>query len=256
MCEALQPLLTFLHKQSSNASTCEMKSWTNFHKAAIVGFPSVTAFTGCKKSANALAFDVFEHVIEHVFCGNSRDAKKSPVHLSDKENDILSHIGGSIVFKLKKRYRSKRQEHREKCITCLRTSKPCNDLTTGPSLTQVLDRGGLTYLMPSAMPILSGLELGFREFFGQNAGKLVFTSYQSKLADVVKCSFFEITSACCVEEETKEEVFKDIVKLFFKIRCASKLRKIVRQLQAKKQITKKQKPLRKQLKKRESSSVK
>ena len=226
-----------------------MKSWTNFHNAVILGLPSVTAFTGCKKLANALAFDIFEHIVKSVFSKKSTDVEKSFVHISGKDNNILSHIGGSIVFKLKKTYRSKRQEHREKCIRCFSTSKPCTDSNTEPSLTQVLDRGGLTYLTPSAMPILCGLEVGFREFFVQNVGNLCFGSYQSVLSDEVKCTFFEIASDCFVQESEKEQVFNDVVKLFFKIRCTNKLKKIFRRLHANKQVAKKQKSLRKQLKK-------
>ena len=188
-------------------------------------------------------------IVNHTFSNTSEQMDKPAKPLSIKEHDILSYIGGSIISKLRRRYRSKRQENCEHCLRCLCTSKPSFDADIQPSLTEVLDRGGLTYLVSSALPIFTDLEETFRDFFKRNVGILSFENYNSQISDLATFTFFEITGEYSIPDQVKRDIFKDIVKLFFKIRCASQLHKIVRAFRAKKHVPRKQKALRPSLKK-------
>ena len=246
LCKALAPLQTFIVK-GQHTSRCKEKSLTIFHCAAVTGFPSIAAVTGCEKFAVLLALEMFTHLLERAF--PPPQASTSPilaVHLSTRDRDIVSHIGGSIISKLKRRYKSHKQELHEECVGYL--CRSCGNSEAPMSLTKILDRGGLTYITPTALLIFTDLECTFRDCFNKITGNVSLTNYKSRVSDEVTCSFYEATCESSVSDDVKEVVLTDVIKLFFKIRCHNQLQKIVRTFRAKKNIARKQKPLRKCLK--------
>ena len=204
--------------------------------------------TGCHKFSNLIALEVFDHLIAHLFPPTSSTSVRSNQVLLPRECDIVSHIGGSILSKLRKRYRAHRKQDCEECLSFLRSSKPVSKPGEIPSLTEVLDRGGLTYLNDSTKKMFNTLESAFRDCFGKNTGKMSLKFYQDRVTDMVVFNFNDITSDCGLSEHVKELVLTDIIKLFFKIRCYSSLRSTMQKFRTKKNVSKKQKSLRTSLK--------
>ena len=228
LCRSLAPFQTFIvrHQKASNISRCKEKSWTNFYHAAVSGFPSIAAVTGCKKFGVLLAIETFSHLLEITFPQQRSTSKTPAFHLSARDCDVVSHIGGSIVSKLQRRYKRHKQDNREECISCL-----CNNSAnpgTLTSLTEVLDRGGLKNFTQTASSIFVQLECTFRECFDSIKGNMSLSNYQSRVPDTVTCNFYESTCDSSFSEDVRDVVLSDVIKLIFKIRCHSQLQKIVR----------------------------
>ena len=169
--------------------------------------------------------------------------------LSSRDIDVVYHIGGSIVCKLRKRYRSRRQEDREECIEYLcRGGSAPDQPGASTSLTAVLDRGGLAHITATALTVFSYLECMFRNCFDKITSHMSPTYYQSRVIDAVTGTFYEATCESSVSDDVKESVLSDVIKLFFKIRCHSQLQKIFCTFRIRKNTARKQKPLRKSLK--------
>ena len=232
-------------------SRSKEKSWTRFHQAAVNGFPGVGAVTGCAKFAMLLALEIFTHLLEIAFPPQPT-TNTLVTELSSTDIDIVSHIGGSIVCKLRKRYRSHKREDREECIESLCKHRGGGSVPDQPgastSLTTVLDRGGLTHITATALTVFNDLERTFRNCFDKITTDMSPKYYQSRVVDAVTCTFYEATCESSVSDDVKENVLSDVIKLFFKIRCHSQLQKIVRTFRIKKNTARKQKPLRKVLK--------
>ena len=95
------------------------------------------------------------------------------------------------------------------------------------SLTKILDRGGLTYITPTALLIFTDLECTFRDCFSKITGNVSQTNYKSRVSDEVTCSFYEATCESSVSDDVKEVVLTDVIKLFFEILCHSQFQKNV-----------------------------
>ena len=237
----LTPFVSFVAQPSKE------KSWNTFHRAAASGFPGIAAITGCSRFATLLALEVFSHLMEKASpvppCGNNTTNNQ----LTDRDCDIVVYIGGSVVAKLHRRYSSIADGRNKKdCVACLKDNQNSYDIPT--SLTELLDRGGLTYISTIAISLFTELERKFRNCFDKLSGNVSLSTYRSAVIEEVTCIFIESTSQCNTSKETKDVVLTDVIKLYFKIRCHSQLRKIVRASRINKQLTKRQKSLRKTLK--------
>ena len=214
------------------------------------GFPGIGAVTGCNKFATLLALEMFTHLLEIAFPPQPT-TDTLVAELSSRDIDVVSHIGGSIVCKLRKRYRSRKQEDREECVDYLcshRGGSAPDQPGASTSLTAVLDRGGLTHITATALTVFNDLERKFRNCFDKITSDMSPTYYQSRVVDAVTCTFYEATCESSISDDVKESVLSDVIKLFFKIRCHSQLQKIVRTFRIKKNTARKQKPFRKALK--------
>ena len=144
--------------------------------------------------------------------GNIRPST-STVPLSEREMDITAHIGGSIVFKLKKRYRACRKAKHEECILYL--GRP-QESASATSLTTVLDRGGLVHLSAVASDVFVELETTFRECFCDSDRVMQLAKYMRRISDTVIRNFYEATCDSSVTDAVRDPVLGDVIKLFSK----------------------------------------
>ena len=116
------------------------------------GFPGIGAVTGCNKFAMLLALEMFTLLLEIAF---------PPQPTTDTLVAELSYI-------VCKRYRSRKQEDREKCVDYLcshRGGSAPDQPGASTSLTAVLDRGGLTHITTTALTVINDLERKLRNCF-------------------------------------------------------------------------------------------
>jgi hypothetical protein len=175
------------------------------------------------------------------------------ISLSDEEKDITKLIGGAVLQKIKqKAQRLKSKEEQQEILEAVDSLSADSDKPG--SMTSMLDREGLMKLHPDIKPLFVGLEITFRTLFcGFSNPKLSFEAFfdECLLLDAVS-PFHDLLHST---ETTKENIFRDLTFLYFKIGAHHKCKTYIDDSNRCTQREKKQKGLRKQLKLKSSSST-
>ena len=218
--------------------------WSKYHQLMKLGTPQVTAVTSNHALAVLLSFQVFQTLIDKATKEESTPLASNKNEVTPEEVDISAYIGGSIVFKLKKRYTASRNDSHNGVLTYFIDRSATEQPFSFPSLTSVKSRGGLINLTSPGRAIFQQLEVKFRYCYPE--GRTQMSSDEFREACHVDCIFTDHFPKTSMDVE--QQVFKDMVLLYFKIRSYSTLQNRMEMFYYKSRQSKKQKALRKTLK--------
>ena len=232
------------------------KAWSKYHMACTSNLTAMCHKLGLNRSDTFyLCTKVFEQAVKRNYSStaNTKDSiaesEEPPLENTDKE--ILHYIGGSIVHSLKQKClranKQNTQSHME-TLDCLLASEHPTETSTSATLTQLFDRGGLSYIRESVLSVLELLEIRFRTQVASSQStrrQFVRDSLEDR---VLSSKFYNICYGGQAEDKTKEQVLQEFIKLFFKIRIHNKCKFFMDEYRNKHHLQSKKKSLRKNLK--------
>ncbi|KAK7089070.1 hypothetical protein V1264_024168 [Littorina saxatilis] len=178
----------------------------------------------CPFSATTMAFAVFELLLKRNYDLKKQTQSNNGDEVPEGEVGIVEHIAGFVLFNLKKQAKRinnvAERELVEDCLNALETPEVISTSKTNlPSLTQVLDRGGLTKPTQNICQMFVALEPIFRSTFG-DVQSFDFQIYFSKCvaSDSVSTCLYEGLYKVNAKKNTKEKLLSGIVKVYFNVR--------------------------------------
>ena len=166
---------------------------------------------------------------------------ESTHELSSEEIDILTYVGGFILFRTKKKFHN--DDYCNKVVNKM-IKKDGENMTS--SLIVAKNRGGLCEPSESIISFFISCEKQFRRKFStfrENSQKLFIEDVCGN--DDTTSLFYQATSSHDSSTESQEKIIVFILGLFFRVRCHAKCRQYLEKQFAKNNSTKKQKALRK-----------
>ncbi|KAK7481947.1 hypothetical protein BaRGS_00026855 [Batillaria attramentaria] len=252
--EKLTFLQTCLVPRGRFPSAAAERATANFHKTLLVKIPYlVEEFGMVSGDIFLLCLTIFEHLKTINYGQTAAATDSKPDSVTSEERDILQYIGGSIVCSIKNKLTasSHDQEGKLLLIASLCGEKPSQEGSSA-SLTSLLDRGGLTYVKPGVIQCMEMMEMEFRRHGNNVSAREKFMGACMNNQDLTS-TFYSCTYKCLATEEEREDIFENMLRLFFKIRIHHQCKVFMDKYRAKNQLSSKQKGIRKQLKMSKSS---
>ena len=218
---------------------------------------SLNETTKCEKVSGWVALRVFKMLVAEAYA-RKEEVAKTECPIRDEEKGTLKYIGGSVVKKIKQKIlRFTKNDYRESEIQTLNalTCQPGESEMSETDMTAMLDRGGLTYIKPEVATVFYSAEVMFRKLAG--TGSVVKEVNDKDFVKVcvgndnITSCFFEALNDCemTIPTEVMESILVKILQLFFKIRIHHKMTTIMDKILLEENKAKKEKSLRKRLKK-------
>lgn len=205
------------------------KAWTKFSKSCPDHIDSLTAVTGFHQGSTWLCLQLFEQMLDaNYIISAAKHGDCTDTDLGEDSKDIVYHIGGSIVHKLKRRYmHMKSTDESEEMVQCLSHWSQEND--DDSRLTTALNRGGLIFLKETPKEFFVLLEKRIRSFFQMSTtgtSSNMIQNYTDMCCQdrEILAAFTEMTELE-VGDRSKEIVLVSILHLFFKIRVHHECRR-------------------------------
>ena len=253
--EELQQALSFLtdcvDTKSKFYSASKEASWRSFHRAVFTETSQLHSITKSHAFSSWLCLKLFSHLLSHMFNRLPTCSPDIAKHCPE-EDDIVIYIGGSVVAKLKKAAYRLTDEEKGAHMDILNHLIDLSADNSSDSLTDILDRGGLIRLLPQVQAMFIEMECVFLELFSHSGNTQVSVNkYRNECMnrDVILCGYYETTYASLTHNTVKMQILNKILSLYFRIRAYHKCRVYMEKYHQKKQIARKQKSLRKTLKK-------
>ena len=141
------------------------------------------------------------------------------------------------------------------CLAVLTVSDPEQETPSATvtsearSMTQLLDRGGLTRIHPNISKVFLTLESIFRFLFNGPRQQLCFRTFLSEASksDLILACLYDQMYKVNATESTMEKIFHGIVKSYFTVRAHHKCKTFMDEHRRKTKKPKKEKALRKAL---------
>ena len=129
------------------------------------------------------------------------------VQVTETDRDILHYIGGSIIHSIKKKIspnQPSKESHHDilQCFIC--TDKPAA-VNQKKTLTELFDRGGLTYVKPSVVDFLEHLERNFRDTFDTVSSSCTGDAFVKQCLNnqVLTSTFYQLCYDCEADDIDK-----------------------------------------------------
>lgn len=181
------------------------------------GVPHITNITGDNKLTVWLCTNVFTHYTikkreRSSLCQSSVCSVQET--LSKEEEDIVHYIGGFVIAKLKKSSRA--EDYTHLCHMFVSESMEQHTLVAAKS------RGRLTALTKDGKCIFVGLEEVFRNMYPASVVRMSCDEFITVCQEnsVIQDCFHSATDV--LESKFKDQLFIDIVRLYFKVRVHQK----------------------------------
>ena len=204
------------------------QSWGRFHEAVVSNHSKITDITKSTELTSFLCLRLFEKLMNPPSLSTTTSlnikSSSSTSKTSSRKKDIVVYIGGSVVAKLRKAAYRLSEGERSARLGVL-SQLLSTDATRGDTLTDVLDRGGLTRIKPQIEHMFVCMEEVFAELFTgkHNLAVSKFVSACCATDDIL-CGFYETIYTSEADDTIKEQIFKNILSLYFKIRVHQKCR--------------------------------
>ncbi|XP_055896729.1 uncharacterized protein LOC129928112 isoform X2 [Biomphalaria glabrata] len=253
--EKLRFLDSCLVPKGRSLQVAKDKAWSNFNNLYTLNAIHIYTFIQPQGLAFIFCLKLFEILVENYYCEpqTKKEGQKS-VEIKYQDKDILDYIGGCILFKIKNQVGRLNETDVKKHIKLNIINvlvENDSEKSESCSLTNVLNRGSLIHIRSDLSTFFVKIESIFRIIFPNPVES--FFSLESFIKrcldtnDIVKC-FFDSCNHSLAEHSEKMFILKLILKLFFKIRVHRKCKLFLEKYRKQKQISSKEKGLRKKLK--------
>lgn len=195
------------------------KSWVKFHTTVqSIKLPPLD-----DQVCIFLCMSVFQAALNRLWPVVNEVGGALETKVGNEDNDIISYIGGSVLRKLREKVRDGEYGR------CLQHMQCTPEEAVQATLTQTKDRGGLTFLGEKTFIFFKKAEAEFR---ARNDEKPVDRhTFMSGSYEALKEDFCKIFSDSSFPDSVLEQVLRDVMVTFHKIRIHHRGRVLMQKLE-------------------------